>query len=76
MRSIDPRGTATAPKRMRLMSEKTSGRDGRRLPDAKPGLRNDHFDWRLNLPAIGTAVPVLCAFPTELQRVVSTGRPR
>lgn len=29
-------------------------------------VRNDHFDWQLNLPAIGAAVPALCAFPPEL----------
>ena len=27
---------------------------------------NDHFDWRLNLPGIGLAMPQLCAFPTSL----------
>lgn len=29
-------------------------------------VRNDHFDWQLNLPAISAAVPTLCAFPPEL----------
>ena len=28
--------------------------------------RNDHFDWRLNLAAIGLAVPQLSGFPPEL----------
>ena len=28
--------------------------------------RNDHFDWRLNLLGISTAMPQLCAFPSEL----------
>lgn len=28
--------------------------------------RNDHFDWRLNLAAIGAAVPTLSSFPSEL----------
>ncbi len=28
--------------------------------------RNDHFDWRLNLAAIGMAVPQLSGFPPEL----------
>jgi len=27
---------------------------------------NDHFDWRINLPGISTAMPQLCAFPGEL----------
>lgn len=27
---------------------------------------NDHFDWRLNLAGISTAMPQLSAFPTEL----------
>lgn len=29
-------------------------------------VRNDHFDWQLNLPAIAAAIPALCAFPPEL----------
>jgi len=29
-------------------------------------MRNDHFDWRLNLPAISTAMPQLSSFPSEL----------
>ena len=28
--------------------------------------RDDHFDWRLNLAAIGNAIPVLRGFPEEL----------
>jgi pimeloyl-ACP methyl ester carboxylesterase len=28
--------------------------------------RNDHFDWRLNLLGISTAMPQLCAFPSAL----------
>ena len=28
--------------------------------------RNDHFDWRLNLPGISSAMPQLCSFPSEL----------
>ena len=28
--------------------------------------RNDHFDWRLNLAAIGMAVPQLSGFPSDL----------
>lgn len=28
--------------------------------------RDDHFDWRLNLPAIGAAIPELCTFPPQL----------
>jgi len=27
---------------------------------------NDHFDWRINLIGISTAMPQLCAFPSEL----------
>jgi esterase len=27
---------------------------------------NERFDWRLNLPAIGAALPQLCALPSEL----------
>ncbi|HEX7440132.1 MAG TPA: alpha/beta fold hydrolase [Caldimonas sp.] len=29
-------------------------------------MRNDHFDWRLNLLAISTAMPQLSSFPSEL----------
>jgi esterase len=66
MRSIDPRTTVDRAQAMRQMSAK--------IPDAAAvafllqnlTVRDDHFDWRLNLPAIGAAVPVLCAFPPEL----------
>jgi len=27
---------------------------------------NDHFDWRINLLGISTAMPQLCGFPSEL----------
>jgi pimeloyl-ACP methyl ester carboxylesterase len=29
-------------------------------------MRYDHFDWRINLPGIGAAMPQLCGFPSEL----------
>ncbi len=29
-------------------------------------MRNDHFDWRINLVGIGAAMPQLCGFPTDL----------
>jgi esterase len=66
MLSINPRTTADRAEAMRLMGEK--------IPDAAAvgfllqnlTVRDDHFDWRLNLPAIGAAVPALCAFPPEL----------
>jgi len=29
-------------------------------------VKDDHFDWRLNLPVIGAAIPELRAFPPEL----------
>jgi pimeloyl-ACP methyl ester carboxylesterase len=29
-------------------------------------IRNDRFDWRLNLVGIGAAMPQLCAFPSEI----------
>jgi len=35
--------------------------------------RNDHFDWRLNLPGIGAAMPALCAFPSALLGARFTG---
>ena len=66
MLSIDPRTTADRAEAMRQMSEK--------IPDATAvaflmqnlAVRNDHFDWQLNLPVIGAAIPELCAFPAEL----------
>jgi esterase len=66
MQSIDPRTTVDRAQAMRQMSAK--------IPDAAAvafllqnlTVRDDHFDWRLNLPAIGAAVPALCAFPPEL----------
>lgn len=66
MLSIDPRTTADRAEAMRQMSGK--------IPDATAvafllqnlTVRNNHFDWCLNLPAIGAAVPALCAFPPEL----------
>jgi esterase len=66
MQSINPRTTADRAEAMRQMSAK--------IPDAAAVgfllqnlvVRDDHFDWRLNLPAIGAAVPALCAFPPEL----------
>jgi esterase len=32
-------------------------------------VRNEHFDWRLNLGAILPAIPELCDFPEELRRL-------
>ena len=66
MQSINPRTTIDRAEAMRQMSAK--------IPDAAAVgfllqnlvVRDDHFDWRLNLPAIGAAVPALCAFPPEL----------
>jgi pimeloyl-ACP methyl ester carboxylesterase len=50
------------------------GRLQREVPDASvvPFLmqnlvsHNDHFDWRINLLGISTAMPQLCGFPTDL----------
>ena len=66
MRSIDAAAAASRTEAQRRLVE--------RLPDpaTAPFLmqnlvsRNDHFDWRLNLAAIGLSVPVLSAFPTTL----------
>jgi esterase len=63
MQSINPRTTADRAEARRQLSAK--------IPDAAAvgfmlhnlTVRDDHFDWRLNLPAIGAAVPALCAFP-------------
>ncbi|MBE7418460.1 MAG: alpha/beta fold hydrolase [Ideonella sp.] len=66
MRSIGAAATASRTEAQRRLSE--------RLPDPNtaPFLmqnlvsRNDHFDWRLNLAAIGMSVPTLSAFPSAL----------
>jgi esterase len=66
MLSLEPRATADRADAMRQMVDK--------IPDATVvaflmqnlTVRDDHFDWRLNLLAIGAAVPALCAFPPEL----------
>jgi esterase len=66
MQSIDTRTTVDRAEALRQMSAK--------IPDAAAVgfllqnlvVRDDHFDWRLNLPAIAAAVPALCAFPPEL----------
>jgi pimeloyl-ACP methyl ester carboxylesterase len=66
MRSVDIATAATRAEVQRRLA--------RRVPD--PGIvpfmtqnlsvRNDHFDWRLNLAAIGASMQGLCAFPAEL----------
>ena len=66
MRSIDAAAAASRTDTQRRLAE--------RLPDpaTAPFLmqnlvsRNDHFDWRLNLAAIGMSVPALSAFPSVL----------
>jgi pimeloyl-ACP methyl ester carboxylesterase len=73
MRSIDAAATASRTEAQRRLAE--------RLPDpaTAPFLlqnlvsRNDHFDWRLNLAAIGLSVPALSAFPTALLGCRFTG---
>nr|WP_246326949.1 alpha/beta fold hydrolase [Burkholderia guangdongensis] len=67
MRSIDAAALASRTEVQRRLTE--------RLPEpaTAPFLlqnlinRNDHFDWRLNLAAIGLAVPALSDFPAALQ---------
>ena len=66
MRGIDAAATASRTEAQRRLAE--------RLPDPATAAflvqnlisRNDHFDWRLNLAAIGLSVPALSAFPTVL----------
>lgn len=66
MRSVDAAATASRTEAQRRLAE--------RLPDPATAAflaqnlvsRNDHFDWRLNLAAIGLSVPVLSAFPSVL----------
>lgn len=65
MRSIDAAAASRTETQRRLAE---------RLPDpaTAPFLmqnlvsRNDHFDWRLNLAAIGLSVPALSDFPSSL----------
>ena len=66
MRSLDAAGLASRSEAQRRLAE--------RLPDPTTAaflvqnlvIRNDHFDWRLNLFAIGAAVSTLSGFPPEL----------
>ena len=66
MRSADVLGAASRSEVQRRLLE--------HLPDPQTApflmqnlvLRNDHFDWRLNLVGIGAAMPDLCSFPSEL----------
>jgi esterase len=66
MLSIKARSTADRAEAMRQMSEKISDATAVAFLMQNLTVRDDHFDWRLNLPAIGAAVPALCAFPPEL----------
>lgn len=36
-------------------------------------VRDDHFDWMVNLPAISAAIPELSAFPLELKKLQFNG---
>lgn len=66
MLSLNPPAAADRADVVRQMIE--------RIPDAATVgflmqnlvVTNDHFDWQLNLPAIGAAIPELSAFPPEL----------
>lgn len=66
MRGINAAATASRTEAQRRLAE--------RLPDPATAAflvqnlisRNDHFDWRLNLAAIGLSVPALSAFPSVL----------
>ena len=57
MLSIDPRTTADRAEAMRQMSEKISDATAVAFLMQNLAVRNDHFDWQLNLPAIGAAHP-------------------
>jgi esterase len=65
MRGVDTQSVTQRADVMRQMSE--------RIPDAQTVqflmqnlvVRDDHFDWRLNLPAIGAALQTLGGFPPE-----------
>ncbi len=67
MLSLEPRAAADPGEAMRHFAQ-------RNISDAAVvaflmqnlRVRNDHFDWQLNLLAIGAAVPTLCGFPPEL----------
>lgn len=66
MLSLNPRARADRADIMRQMLN--------RIPDAATVgflmqnliVRDDHFDWMVNLPVIGAAISELCAFPPEL----------
>lgn len=67
MLSLKPQATANRADAMRQLVERGIS-DAAVVAFLMQNLmvRDDHFDWRLNLPAIGVAVPALCSFPREL----------
>jgi esterase len=66
MMSLEPRATAGRADVQRQMLDRISDAAVVGFLMQNLTVRDDHFDWRLNLPAIGAAVPALCAFPPEL----------
>ena len=67
MRSIDTSALTRRADAMQQLVEKIHDTDiaGFLMQNLVP--RDEHFDWRVNLAAIGTAVPVLSSFPPELR---------
>jgi esterase len=66
MRSIDTRSLTKRADAMQEMVTRIKDVDiaGFLMQNLVP--RDEHFDWRLNLPVIGAEMHVLCGFPSEL----------
>ena len=74
--SIDAAATASRTEAQRRLIERLPTGD-RALPAAELVSRNDHFDWRLNLAAIGISVPsVEVRFRPRCSVAASAGLPR
>ena len=66
MQAVDTQSLTKRADAAQLMANKIADADvvGFLMQNLVP--RDDHFDWRLNLAAIGNAIPVLRGFPEEL----------
>jgi esterase len=66
MQAVDAHALTKRSEAMQLMAQRIRDVDVVGFLMQNLVARDDHFDWRLNLAAIGAAVPVLSGFPAEL----------
>ena len=66
MRSVDVAAAASRAEVQRRLQQSVPDRDVVTFLMQNLVARNDHFDWRLNLPGISGAMSELCAFPSDL----------